>query len=1199
MSDRRHEPSGLAWRLGLIGAAVSAVVLIAIALLDHREGPAQVEPPQAPTELIGPRPLDPGDPMAGGLTDPNLSVSLPKGGWLQVAGPDGNLAQQYRFSHLDPNPPDLPANWVQMRDPDVELFMAGGRLITLSGREADAFAPRRALEEGRLIGDVVIRMFEAAERGYADPSVDAPALTIHTDAALFDNLSGRIACEGQLELTTATEHMVGHGLSVLLNDRDNRIEYLEIKELDFLLLKDAAVQTASRTRPSPSSPARRRIVAVSSETTAPDPPPFYRVTLHDSVRIEQAPAADVPQAHPRLVTADLLHVVFSFASDALTNRSGASRPPESVPMSAPMSVPMLVAASAMGVPPPPLAPQETLITCSGPLTMVPLEPDEPRPARTQDTLLELVGSPVRVLAPEQGLTTTCDRITWRSDQARFDLTSSPPHRVRINTEDLSLQSAHVWAEPDAGRGGIIGAGEAALNNTPTGVDEAASTARTPDGAMDDLTTIHWEDGVDLAFEPGGAEQRGLRSITFRSDVAVRSPEGQIDADTLDMRFEPGSDGRAVPDRMIAKGGVRAASDEQVLWTDELLATLEPTGDADEQSEASVEVREFLATGDVQVRLADGARAWADQLRGDAAQESVELAGDDVTIARDEVVIQRGTHMRIERTLGTADWTGPGRAVLLATPLNLPEDRRIHRPALPETLGQADSEITWAEAVHIEFDPAASTQDAAMQSIAFSGSVSVESPDGTISAESLTMEFDRDDQGRATPEQLTCTNRVRAHSDGQTLWADRLEATLEPAADEFTSGGPAGSVTLRTFEATGDVQVLMDDGSRAFADALTGDAAQEVVRLTGSDVLIARQDVLIDRGHDLTINRLAGTADWAGRGRSRMLAAPLQLSADVRIPPPRIVGRAGDPAVTMRTTWTESLHYDSRFGDGAGAMDLRGNVDCVVDRSADQRSSLQGDSVRLEFARLDEASTEEPVDDSPFASGSRALHTLIAKGNARLESRQWQTAARAVLPRVFYVGAQHITWNDLYTEAEVTGDGDIVIREPDWSGRSGGERGPFSGPGTSRFVWSERLDLIHEADDRFRLTMSGDVEGLWKSSVDDRDIATLTAEEVRVLTRRSETVSDAPLQLGGDMEVDRLRAIGRVYLSTPTRRADCHMLEYNTRTRIAELVARAGRTVSVLTEGARMPVQATRMTWNMDPAIDTITLEHPRGSGGAP
>jgi hypothetical protein len=33
------------------------------------------------------------------------------------------------------------------------------------------------------------------------------------------------------------------------------------------------------------------------------------------------------------------------------------------------------------------------------------------------------------------------------------------------------------------------------------------------------------------------------------------------------------------------------------------------------------------------------------------------------------------------------------------------------------------------------------------------------------------------------------------------------------------------------------------------------------------------------------------------------------------------------------------------------------------------------------------------------------------------------------------------------------------------------------------------------------------------------------------------------------------------------------------------------------EGAPLPVRATAMIWNMDPAIDTITLHSPRGTGG--
>ena len=1190
MSTPTRESRGLGWRLGGIGAGISVLLLIVLLLFDQSTQQPE-EPNNAEvTELIAPKPLDRNDGTAGGLTDPNLSVLLPEGGWLQVAGPDGQLAQQYRFTHLDPNPSDLPTNWIQMRDPELELFMGGGRLVTLAGREADAYAPRRELEEGRLIGDVVIRMFEQVRGGYADPSVDPPALTIRTDAAAFDNLSGRITCEGHLDITTPTEHMVGRGLQLLLNDRDNRIEYMEIASLDYLLLRDVSQHANAKRRTHivrRKLPTARVIPVAMGQDAAPT---FYRLTLHDQVRITQAPAQSTRNALPRIATADDLHVIFSFESGAF----GSQKPPATA--SVPLSPPLLMCAMAIGMTPPQPAPQEVLVTCQGPLTMVPLEDDEDRPANAKDTRLELVGTPTQIFDANEGIAASCDQITWNSADERFDLTSTSPQQVVITTDDLTLHSTHAWARPDAGLGGINGAGTAIL------VDVSQQSSATPTSA--EATTITWTEKVDLEFEPADASEQGLRSIRFLQTVLVQSPDGTISAEDLQMRFKPGPDGKAIPDRLIGNGGVRASNAGQVLWTDELLATLEPTGTQQSDETQSFEVRDVLATGNVQIRMKDGGRAWADQLKGDAAQESVELLGKNVTVSRGEVIMEHGTSLRLDRLAGTADWPGPGRALMLKNPPIPPDDSRAPRPQTPEVLGKEDSKITWGSSLHIEFDANAEQEDAAMRSITFNGDVAVLSPDGTIAAEALTMEFVPDQTGRAAPDRLVCEQRVRAHSDGQTLWADHLVAILGPAEEaeqdtQDTSIG--GNITLRDFEATGDVQVLMKDGGRGFADTLVGDAAQETVRLTGMEVLIARQDVLIDRGQDLRIDRLAGTADWVGSGRSRMLADPLKLDMDSRIPLPRVVGRPGDPRVTMRTTWNTSLHYDSFFADGAGAMDLVGNVDSVVDRSEVQRSSLQGDSVRLEFVRIEQLAQEAPTGDDPFAAGSRALHRLIARGHARLESRTWESQARKKLPRVFYVGAEHITWNDLDTEAIIIGDGDIVIREPAWAaGKSGKPEsgGPFSGPGTSRFVWSERLDLLHEADDRFHMTMVGDVEGLWKSASRDHDIATITADQVAVLTRRGETEvrTDAPLQLGGDMEVDRLRAMGRVYLSTPTRRVDCHQLDYNTRTNIAELIARAGRTVSVITEGAPMPVQATRMSWNMDPAIDTITLEKPRGSG---
>jgi len=1209
MSESTRGKLGLKQKWGLLGALVSLLLLVVVMQLDRPEAPVAPASPEDTIDLIPPQPLQRDGQTAGSLVDPNQSVTLPKGGWLQVAGDDGRLAQQYRFTHLDPDPTDLPTHWIRMRQPEVELFMTGGRLVTLAGDEADAYAPRQALEEGRLIGNVVIQMYEPVNGGAVDPATADPAMTITTATAEFDNLSGRITCPGELFVQTDTEEMQGTDLRILLNDRDERIEYLEVAKLDYLLLRDT--QGANRIARNPSAhPAvaatagaiGTNVVHVSNAEPAE---PFYRLVLSENVRIEQAPSSSADPPLPRIVNADSLHAIFSFKSAAFSTE------PRPSAAAAPMSLPVFLTAMALAAPPEP-EPEEVLITCDGPLVMTPVDPGVSLPPTPKDMRLELHGTPVRILDASERIAAACDTLTWTSFDERINLTSPSPDGVTIRGRDVSIASRSTWVQPDHGMGGIDGQGTATFIETLQAdslSEPAGQELAHPNSGAE--TTITWSGRVNLRFDPENHPNGGgLRSIRFRKDVVVTSPDGAINADDLEMKFERDAAGEAVPDRLIGSGGVKASSEDQTMWADNLLATLEPLqiaeADMPNTPTRRIEVRDVHADGNVQVRLADGTRTWAEKLQGDAKQESVELLGADVVIARGELIIEHGTALVIERKEGTGEWPGPGRALMVSTPPDLSIDARIPRPTTPDRLGPEDSEITWQDSVHIEFDPAAETQDAAMQSIRFAGNVAVESPDGTIAAETIAMSFVPDASGRAAPDRLDCHQRIRAHSDGQTIWADDMTATLEPTEDVPQSEDPTDDeftsrINVQDVTATGDVQVLMKDGGRAFADRLYGDAAQETVLLTGLDVIIAREDVVIDRGRHLLIDRLNGTADWQGSGRSRMLVEPLTLTADARILPPRIVGGTGSPSVSMRTTWTDSLRYDNLFADGAGAMDLNGSVHTVVDRSELERSTLQGDSVRLEFARIDEG-TEADVSSDPFAGGGRVLHKLIARGDARLESRTWKTGDRELLPKLFYIAARHITWNDIRTEAEVVGEGEIVTRAPKWTTPASEGSGPFSGPGTTRFRWSERLDLVHEVDDRFKMTMIGDVQGIWVSSIDTRDSSTITALQLNVLTHRSDTADkpstpDAPLQLGGDMEIDRLQAMGRVHLSTPTRKVDCHVLDYNARTQVAELAARPGRMVSLTTTGASMPVQAARMTWYMDPNIDRITLEQPRGAGG--
>ena len=518
----------------------------------------------------------------------------------------------------------------------------------------------------------------------------------------------------------------------------------------------------------------------------------------------------------------------------------------------------------------------------------------------------------------------------------------------------------------------------------------------------------------------------------------------------------------------------------------------------------------------------------------------------------------------------------------------------------------------------------------MKFVQFNGDVKVRTADGDIDAQSLEMQFVPDQTGKARPERMVAKGNVRAHNVDQTLWADTLVATLdeaEPLADD-ADAEPASDTNsqdlmadarVRDFDAKGDVQVLLADGARAFADTLQGDAQQEQVVLKGDNIVVARADLLIEHGTQVTIERKTGTAQWPGGGLARLLARPIQVTQDQRIQRPTVPAKTANipRVVTMRATWNDAMSFDSNFADGAGALDLAGKVSIIAQQQPTERASLGGNTLRMEFASIAHSDTSNGKANAPktpaaqsaagaFSGEGRVLSKLIATGTARLERRTWPTKKRAQTPEIIYIGGERVIWDDINTSASVEGKGDFVTRQPTWAAKEG--EGPFRGPGIARFTWDNRLDMVREPDDRFHIVMQGMVEGLWKGAQGSDDIATLSADAVTAVTRRDtdalaepepDSLSTTPssgLDFDGDASIERVTAIGRVFLATPMRRADADSLDYNTRTGIARLEGRPGHPVAIVNEGAPLPVRATAMVWNMDPAIDTITLQSPRGSG---
>ena len=68
------------------------------------------------------------------ISSSDVGVTLRAGGWIQQTDTNGNLAQQYRCTALDPSPANMPVGWIEMTDPDVELYLSSNRVVRILGK---------------------------------------------------------------------------------------------------------------------------------------------------------------------------------------------------------------------------------------------------------------------------------------------------------------------------------------------------------------------------------------------------------------------------------------------------------------------------------------------------------------------------------------------------------------------------------------------------------------------------------------------------------------------------------------------------------------------------------------------------------------------------------------------------------------------------------------------------------------------------------------------------------------------------------------------------------------------------------------------------------------------------------------------------------------------------------------------------------
>ena len=982
------------------------------------------------TELVVPDRLTDEEGRNSQFTPDGSNLVLEEGAWVQVAGDDGTLAQQYSAQRIDP----LPDGWMEMQRPRSMMYLDGGRIMTLRGEHGLLSVPNQAIESGTLDGDVVIRLFVPREDGQIDITTDEPEIIIRTDEASFDNSLGEIRCDKAIRIDSREATFAGVGLTVIIGKEGNTIDRLMVERSTApirILRRDTSAADGPDSTDDASGATAAPVETAGSRSAgseSAEPALFYQLTLEENVEVRQyqTAASTSPNA---ILRGDVLVTVFSLDGDAMSTIDPGSDSFDPDPMvgddSAALDLPSFLGSSLLGGAGNPGSnplqdPDSELIEISydGRLVMLPA-PADTHPRTVDDLTFSLVGTtaPVQVIDAQSESVATCARLSYRTDTERIQLQGDSARPLVVDSPQMQLEAREFSLVRSRGEGVIDGAGILSFSKEDSS-----------DGALD----IRWEDGVDLRFEPGTDR---LDFARFRDEVAVGDDSFTFDSEVLEVFFEQTSDDRPLlkrilawgdehrqvrasqvsetgelladhielllendgaddpmPRRLLAEGSVRARDEQQTIWSEGL-----DVGFIPDESEQGFALDRVKADSGVHVLLENGARAWAERLDGDGVNRRVLLSSDDgdLVLVRGNVISDQLHSVVFDDRTQEARTDGPGRFRMFETPLVLPVEGRAEAPT---DFTEAPSlEATWARMMRFD-----DLDNEGAGSLELMGDVIVrnipeESEENDLDAGFLRLDF-------------------REHEAAPVIDASGNLASPDLQAS-FSNSRELGRLTAR-----GDARME----SRSWPTAAqVGDP--DLFRIQGDDIVYdaVSGDAIIRGSGTLLINRIPKQSDDTGGGTSP-------------------VGLGGDG--TSRFSWTDGMAMSHQvaarykitmIGDvevlHAGVlpedtMTMRADsLDIIVDRplasdgaraSSDSPSSLDlgGQATILKVTSTGRVFVRTPEQDIE----TDLFDYDVTNGIARLSARDGRLVTLVSRQSPTPVRAGEMTWDMRSGRIQITG-----------------------------------------------------------------------------------------------------------------------------------------------------------------------------------
>lgn len=524
--------------------------------------------------------------------------------WIQSYDKvSGKLVNEFRAARYDP-PKD---GVVQVQQPEARFFANNGQVLAIAARDGQVIMPEQPKRSNRIddvdgqppsrgtLYDVTLSLLE-------NPDATEPVITCKLPIIAFDNdamrintvqyeLDGRVIPADRVPITVRGQYEFdGEGLTIRWNQKEGRLEQLEVAHGKRLLIKDPSSFGALSWRDS----AERSLATLQFVAADPDiatkaaaeeaarkaaprkPAPAseivaYRAAFNDQVQIFEG---DKPVG-----SADTMLTTFSFDDSP----APAPKPVQAKP--APATKPATQPTPRHAAPAKPKTPtkqQPLEVRWSGKLTVTPVAFAESKLASGKDRIIEFAGTPVKLA--REGSMVDAATVSVATESQRFSARGSE------RTGPITLK--------DAGGLTLVSPGIDVIGDiaTITGASTAELVSQSDDGQVQKLLAS-WKEKGTLRLATSEDGKRQIESAKFEGSVDVAHPQLKLKSDSLKLAFTTIGD-KQVLKAADAIGHVNAVlvgdkAEEQSVIAQALTVSTEPTADG-----KNVVFRSFRAAGDV-------------------------------------------------------------------------------------------------------------------------------------------------------------------------------------------------------------------------------------------------------------------------------------------------------------------------------------------------------------------------------------------------------------------------------------------------------------------------------------------------------------------------------------------------------------------------------------------------------------------------